>query len=234
LSTVTPPEFHGILAKSKAMRDIWTFIEKVAACDISVCIHGSPGTGKGLVARAIHDRSHRRDQPFVSFDCSSVPAELVETVLFGDVRAAATCPPEEPGGLFGRARSGTLLLRELTALNHDTQAKLTRVLRNRELWEVGGTRALRSDIRLITTTARDPKRAVEDGLLSEDLYYRVAVLLIGMPPLSEWADKGTAEGLQAFCVPVLVDHFVRWVCQAPGTKVPGLAPEVLAEMTGVR
>jgi two-component system, NtrC family, response regulator PilR len=223
LSTVTPPKFYDMLAKSKAMRDIWTFIEKVAACDISVCIHGAPGTGKGLVARAIHDRSHRRDQPFISFDCSSVPAELVESRLFGDVRPGATCPPEEPGGLFGRARLGTLLLCELTALNRDTQAKLTGVLRDREFREVGATRALRSDVRLITTMTRDPKRAVEDGLLSEDLYYRAAVLLIGMPPPSEWADKrvgapgeiglagGTAEGLVGCCIPVLADHLVRLV-----------------------
>jgi DNA-binding NtrC family response regulator len=190
------------------MREIWTFIEKVAACDISICIHGAPGTGKGLVARAIHDRSHRRNQPFLTFDCSSVPAELAESYLFGDVRPAVMRSVEESDGLLARACAGTLVLRELTALNRDMQEKLMRVLRTREFYEVGGTRALRSDIRLITTMTRDPKRAVEDGLLSEDLYYRVAVLLIGMPPLSEWADKrvgapgeiavagGTAEGLQ--------------------------------------
>jgi transcriptional regulator with PAS, ATPase and Fis domain len=210
LSTVTPPEFHGILAKSKALRDIWTFIEKVAACDISVCIHGASGTGKGLVARAIHDRSHRRDQPFVRFDCSSVPAELVESHLFGDVRPGVTPSLDGSGGLFERARSGTLVLHELTALNGDTQAKLLRVLRTREFYEVGGTRAVQSDVRLITTLTRDPKQAVEDSLFDEGLYYRVAVLLFGMPPLSEWAGGGTAKRLQAFCIPsALVDHFRR-------------------------
>jgi DNA-binding NtrC family response regulator len=233
LSTVTPPEFQGILGKSKAMREIWAFIEKVAASDISVCIHGAPGTGKDLVARAIHDRSYRRNQPFLTFDCSSVPAELVESYLFGDVRPAVTRSLEESHSLFVRAHSGTLLLHELRALNPDTQAKLTRVLRTREFYEVGGTRALRCDIRLITTMTRDPKHEVEKGLLSEELYYRVAAFLIGMPPLSEWADKGIAEGLQAFCIPALADHVVRWIWQTSGVEGTRLARKVPAEMDGV-
>ncbi len=192
-------EFHGIVSRSGAMWDIFSRIEKVAAGDSNVCIVGESGTGKELIARAIHQISARRDRPFVTLDCTAIPEGLVESHLFGHVRGAFTGAVEHREGVFALAHTGTLFLDELCELSPPMQAKLLRVIQTRDFFKVGGTKPIRTDIRLIAATNKDPLRMVETGGFREDLYYRVAVVMLEVPALRERRDD----------IPLLVEHFLR-------------------------
>jgi len=214
---MTPSEDYGLVARSKAMLEIAALVDKLAACDISVCIHGGPGTGKSFVSRIIHDRSQRRSGPFIALDCRRMPPKLQVRHLFGEVEAPG---PGEAAGIFGRARSGTLLLEEPTALQLDAQVKLLQVLRSGECRASGTAAPVRADVRLITTMTGDPKQAVDRRILIEDLYYRMAVVLIKLPPLRERPDD----------IPPLVDQFLRQMSRRCERSVSGVAPEALARM----
>jgi DNA-binding NtrC family response regulator len=214
------PAFHGIVGKSKEMQEIFSRIDKVAAGDASVCIYGESGTGKELVARAIHYSSARRDQPFVTLDCTAIPEGLMESHLFGHVKGAFTSAIDQRDGVFSLAHMGTLFIDELSELNLSLQAKLLRVIQTREFVKVGGSKPIRSNIRLITATNKDPKRGVEDGTFREDLYYRVAVVMIRMPPLRERRED----------IPLLVEHYLRSFSAAYHKPIDGVAPEALDRM----
>ena len=194
-----PTSYRGIVGASRAMLDIFSRIEKVATGDPNVCIVGESGTGKELIARAIHEASPRADRPHVVLDCTAIPEGLMESHLFGHVKGAFTGAVEHRGGLFSLAHTGTLFLDELCELSLPLQAKLLRVIQNREFTKVGGSRPIRTDIRLISATNKDPRAAVAAGAFREDLYYRIGVILIRLPALRERRED----------IPLLVDHFVQ-------------------------
>src|SRR5438094_7708286 len=160
------------------MLKIFSMIEKVAAGDSSVCIEGESGTGKELIARAVHFASPRRDGPLVTLDCVAIPEGLMESHLFGHVKGAFTGATETREGVFSLAHTGTLFIDELGELSPPLQAKLLRVIQAREFFKVGGSKPIRTDIRLITATHTDLKAAVAEGTFLEDLYYRVSVFMI--------------------------------------------------------
>src|SRR5439155_9444422 len=184
--------------ESPQMAEIFTRIDKVAVGDVNVCIYGESGTGKELIARAIHYASPRRDRPLITLDCTTIPEGLMESHLFGHVKGAFTGATEHREGVFALAHTGSLFIDELGELSSALQAKLLRVIQTREFSKVGGTKPIRTDIRLITATNKDLKAAVAQGTFREDLYYRVAVFMMKVPALRERAED----------LPLLVDHFL--------------------------
>lgn len=214
------PTTHGMVGKSKPILEIFSLIEKVAAGDANVCIYGESGTGKELIARAVHNSSARRDRPLVTLDCTAVPEGLMESHLFGHVRGAFTGAIDQREGVFSLANTGTLFIDELGELSLPLQAKLLRVIQTREFFKVGGTKPIRTDIRLITATNKDPKQGVEKGVFREDLYYRVAVVMIKVPPLRERKED----------IALLVDHFLRKFAAVYHKPIRGVAPSVMGRL----
>jgi len=216
-----PPTFravsHGIIGESPQMRDIFARIDKVASGDVNVCIHGESGTGKELIARAIHYASPRRDRPLITLDCTTIPEGLMESHLFGHVKGAFTGATEHREGVFALAHTGTLFIDELGELSPQLQAKLLRVIQAREFSKVGGGKPIRTDIRLIIATNKDLKAAVAQGTFREDLYYRVAVFMINVPPLRERTED----------IPLLVDHFLQRFATLYRKPIRRVAPATL-------
>ena len=191
--------FASIVGKNARMREIYQLIEKVAPTPASVLITGESGTGKELVARAIHINSPREKSPFISVNCAALPETLLESELFGHERGAFTGATSMRKGRFELADSGTLFLDEIGDIPLPLQAKLLRVLQERSFERVGGIRPINVDVRIITATNRDLKDEVDEGRFREDLYYRLNVLHIHLPPLRERADD----------IPMLTDHFIN-------------------------
>jgi len=214
------PTFHGIVGRSRQMVEIFSRIEKVAASDASVCIYGESGTGKELIAYAIHQMSVRRGRPFVALDCTAIPEGLMESHLFGHVKGAFTGAVENRDGLFSLAHTGTLFLDELCELSLPLQAKLLRVVQTREFYKVGGARPIQTNIRLISATNREPKEEVDQGNFREDLYFRLAVVMIKVPALRERAED----------IPLLVDHFMRKFAAMYKKPVCGIEAGALERM----
>ena len=230
--TVTPvaptpapatPAFHGIVGRSGKLLDIFGRIEKVAAGDANVCIVGESGTGKELIARAIHYASPRRDRPLITLDCTTIPENLVESHLLGHVKGAFTGAVEQREGVFSLAHTGTLFIDELCELGLALQGKLLRVIQNREFVRVGGSKPIRTDVRLITATNRDPKREVERGTFREDLYYRVAVFMITVPPLRERQED----------IPLLIDHFLAKFSRSYRKAIDAVEPRALKRLVAL-
>jgi transcriptional regulator with PAS, ATPase and Fis domain len=205
------------------MQEIFAKIDKVASGDANVCIVGESGTGKELLARAIHQISCRRDGPFVPLDCTAIPEGLVESHLFGHVRGAFTGAVDHRTGVFSMAHTGTLFLDELCELSLPMQAKLLRVIQSREFYQVGGTKSIRTDIRLVAATNRDPLRLVEGGLFREDLYYRVAVVVIEVPPLRERRED----------IPLLVQRFLERFAVSYGEPVRRVSPQLMDRLVAM-
>jgi len=214
------PTFHGIVGRSRPMLEIFSRIEKVASSDASVCIYGESGTGKELIAYAVHQMSVRRGRPFVALDCTAIPEGLMESHLFGHVKGAFTGAVESRDGLFSLAHTGTLFLDELCELSLSLQAKLLRVVQTREFYKVGGAKPLQTNIRLISATNRDPKEEVDAGNFREDLYFRLAVVMIKVPPLRERVED----------IPLLVDHFIRKFAAMYKKPVCGIEAAALERM----
>src|SRR5438093_2669342 len=213
-------EYHGIIGESSQMRNIFARIDKVAGGDVNVCIHGESGTGKELIARAIHYASPRRDRPLITLDCTTIPEGLMESHLFGHVKGAFTGATEHREGVFSSAHTGTLFTDELGELSPRLQAKLLRVIQTREFSKAGGTKPIRTDIRLITATNKDLKAAVAQGTFREDLYYRVAVFMIKVPALRERPED----------IPHLVDHVLRRFAGLYGKHINKITPATLERM----
>ena len=211
---------EAIIGTSKKMLDVLAVVTKVAASNANVCIVGESGTGKELIARAIHDNSLRRDRPLVTLDCPAVPDGLMESRLFGHVKGAFTGAVDHREGVFALAHTGTLFIDELCELALPLQAKLLRVLQSREFFKVGGTKPIRTDIRLITATNKDPKREVERGTFREDLYYRVAVVVIKVPALRERTED----------IPLMVEHFLRKFSTACNKPIRGVERSAMGRL----
>jgi DNA-binding NtrC family response regulator len=216
----TGATFHGLVGRSKQILEVFSRVEKAAAGDANVCIYGESGTGKELIARAIHAISDRRTGPLVTFDCTAVPEGLAESQLFGHVRGAFTGAIEHRDGVFAQADGGTLFIDELCELSMPLQAKLLRVVQGREFVKVGGTKPIRTNIRLVTATNKDPKKAADAGTFRADLYYRVAVVMIKVPPLRERRED----------IPLLVSHFLERYAAAYKKPIRGVQPSAMDRM----
>jgi two-component system, NtrC family, response regulator HydG len=217
----SPQGFYGLVGQSRPMLEVFSRLEKASAGDANVCIYGESGTGKELIARAIHARSHRQHGPLVTFDCAAVPESLAESQLFGHVRGAFTGAIAHRDGVFALADSGTLFIDELGELSMPLQAKLLRVVQSREFVKVGGTKTMRTNVRLVTATNRDPKAAVDAGVFRADLYYRIAVVVIKVPPLRERRED----------IPALVQHFIAHYAAAYKKRIHGIESAALERMS---
>jgi DNA-binding NtrC family response regulator len=178
----------GMVGQSVKMRQIFGLIKKIAPMDVSVVIQGETGTGKELVARAVHDLSKRKKDPFVVLDCGAIPPNLIESELFGHEKGAFTGAVSSRPGAFERAQGGTIFLDELGELRLDLQPKLLRVLENREVRRVGGNDVIEIDVRVICATNRDLVKEIQSGNFREDLYFRLSVINIQLPPLRQRKD----------------------------------------------
>jgi two-component system nitrogen regulation response regulator NtrX len=199
---------QDIIWTGEAMRKVMAQVERVAASETRVCILGETGTGKELVARTLHDRSPRRDGPFVTLNCAAVPAELVESELFGHEKGAFTGAAARHSGKFEQAQRGTLFLDEIGDMPLPMQAKLLRVLEQNEIERVGGDRPIAVDVRVIVATHRRLEALVQEGKFRQDLYHRIYVYPLALPALRERRDD----------IPALVQHFARQVTEQNGWK----------------
>ncbi|MFZ5517025.1 MAG: sigma-54-dependent transcriptional regulator [Candidatus Zhuqueibacterota bacterium] len=191
--------FNNIVTINSKMRQIFDKIVKIAHTDANILIYGESGTGKELIARSIHATSSRKDFSFVPVDCVALPASLMESELFGYERGAFTGAVNAKGGLIELANKGTFFLDEICELNFDLQAKLLRVLQERQFRRLGGKKLIHVDIRIISATNKNPERAMMENQLREDLYYRLNVIPIHVPPLRERKED----------IPLLAEHFIK-------------------------
>ncbi len=209
--------FAKIVGQSEAMQKVFDVVKKVADARSNILICGESGTGKELVARAIHYNSVRSAMPFVAVNCSAVPETLLESELFGHVKGSFTGAISNKAGLFEVANGGTIFLDEIGDTTPTIQVKLLRVIQEREFRRVGGNQDMKVDVRVIAATNRDLEKAVADGSFREDLYYRLDVIPIRLPPLR----------LRTGDIPLLVAHFLEKFSQDSGKPAPTLLPEAL-------
>ena len=209
---------HDMVGEGPRMREVYQFIERVAPTDSTVLICGDSGTGKELVAQAIHRNSRRRDQPFVAINCAALTETLLESELFGHEKGAFTGAIAQKKGQLEVAEGGTVFLDEVAELSSTLQAKLLRVLQQRDFVRVGGTRPIKLDIRLIAATNQDLQRAMLEGTFRQDLYYRLNVVSLTMPPLREHAED----------VPLLANYFAAKYGEKCKRRVRGVSAEARA------
>lgn len=213
-------QIHGLdnmLGSSLAMRKVFDTIRKVAVTETNILVYGESGTGKELVARSIHANSNRKDKSFVPVDCASLPENLLESELFGYEKGTFTGADSTRPGLLEFANGGTFFLDEIGEMGINLQAKLLRVLQERQFRRVGGRKMIDVDIRLIAATNRDLEEGVRKGTFREDLYYRLNVISIKLPPLRERVGD----------VPMLADHFLREFTSSSSGGPAGIAPEAM-------
>jgi two-component system response regulator PilR (NtrC family) len=209
--------FAGLIGGSEAMRKVYRAIEAVAGSNANVVIRGESGVGKELVAHAIVQTGERRDQPYICLNCSALPESLIESELFGYEKGAFTGADTAKPGMIEAAHAGTLFLDEITTLHHGLQSKLLRVLQDRMVQRLGGRTAKKIDFRLITATNDDLEAMVRMGRFREDLYYRINVVPISVPPLRDRQGD----------IPLLVEHFLRLYCTSNKKPVKQLQPELM-------
>jgi transcriptional regulator with PAS, ATPase and Fis domain len=193
------PHLPNIIGKSKAIHDVLELVKKVANTQATVLITGDSGTGKELIALALHALSDRRDKVFLPVNCGALPETLLESLLFGHIKGSFTGAFANQEGLFERARGGTIFLDEIGEIPHHLQVKLLRALEAKEILPIGSTTPRKIDVRVLAATNRDLKSEVEAGRFREDLYYRLNIMEIHIPPLSERPED----------IPLLVDHFIK-------------------------
>ena len=210
----------GISGESAAIQEVLVKIEQMAPVSSTVLVQGESGTGKELVAKAIHDLSPRRGQPFIAVNCAAIPDTLLESELFGHEKGAFTGAAERRLGRFELADGGTIFLDEIGDIPPSTQVKLLRVLESREFFRVGGTQPIKVDVRVVAATNRNLRDAVQLGEFRDDLYYRLNVLNIYLPPLRERRED----------IPLLLRRFIREFAKAHDRPFRGIAPEALERL----
>jgi DNA-binding NtrC family response regulator len=208
---------HEIVWSGDAMRKVMAQIERVAASETRVCILGETGTGKELVARTLHERSARASGPFITLNCAAVPAELIESELFGHEKGSFTGAAARHIGKFEQAEHGTILLDEIGDMPLPMQAKLLRVLEENEIERIGGDKPIPVDVRVLVATHRDLGTLAKEGKFRQDLFHRVYVFPLFLPPLRERRED----------IPNLVEHFARQVCAQNGWKPVPFSPEAI-------
>ena len=201
-------KFKGssIVGETDAILKIKEMIEKVAPSDARVLVTGGNGSGKELVARSLHDNSNRRKMPFIEVNCAAIPAELIESELFGHVKGAFTSAVKDKKGKFQLASGGTLFLDEIGDMSASAQAKVLRALQENVIQRVGSEKDIKVDCRVIAATNKDLRKEIENGKFREDLYHRLAVILIHVPSLNDRIDD----------VPMLANHFIKLICSDQG------------------
>ena len=209
--------FEHIVGKSEPMLRLFDIVAQVAPSRSTVLIQGESGTGKELIAKAIHTNSPRRDRLFVPVNTGAIPSDLLESTLFGHVKGAFTSAIMAKKGLFEVANGGTLFLDEIGTMSMDMQAKILRVLQDRRFMHLGGTSEIQVDVRIVAATNVNLQQAVKDGRFREDLFYRLNVINLELPPLRQ--RRGD--------VPLLANHFLRFYAEENGTEPPTLTPEAL-------
>ena len=211
---------HEMIWRSEIMKAVMAKVERVAASETRVCILGETGTGKELVARTLHEKSARKNGPFVTLNCAAVPAELIESELFGHEKGAFTGAATRHLGKFEQAHAGTLFLDEIGDMPALMQAKLLRVLEQKEIGRIGGDRAIEVDVRVIVATHRNLEQMVAAGAFRQDLYHRIFVFPIVLPPLRDRRDD----------IPLLVDYFARTVAEQNDWPARAITSDAYAEL----
>ena len=209
--------FENIIGKSEPMLRLFDTIAQAAPSRSTVLIQGESGTGKELIAKAIHQNSPRRDKAFIPVNTGAIPSDLLESSLFGHVKGAFTSAINAKKGLFEVANGGTLFLDEIGTMSMDMQAKILRVLQDKRFMHLGGTQEIQVDVRIVAATNVNLQQAVKDGRFREDLYYRLNVICLELPPLRQRRED----------VPLLAQHFLRFYAKENGTEPPSLSPEAL-------
>ena len=209
--------FENIIGKSELMLRLFDTIAQVAPSRSTVLIQGESGTGKELIAKAIHLNSPRRDMPFIPVNTGAIPSDLLESSLFGHVKGAFTSAINAKKGLFEVANGGTLFLDEIGTMSIDMQAKILRLLQDRRFMHLGGTSEIQVDVRIVAATNINLQQAVKDGRFREDLFYRLNVISLELPPL-----RHRREDIQLLC-----QHFLKFYAEENGTETPSITPEAL-------
>lgn len=221
--TVNRFKGSSIIGETEEILKIKEMIEKVAPSDARVLITGENGTGKELVARSLHDLSERKNQPFVEVNCAAIPAELIESELFGHEKGAFTSAVKQKKGKFELASGGTLFLDEIGDMSASAQAKVLRALQENVIQRVGGEKDIKVNARVVAATNKDLRKEIENGNFREDLYHRLAVILIHVPSLNDRRDD----------IPLLAEHFMTLVCAEHGVARKKFSKDALQELTKI-
>lgn len=218
--TVNRFKGSSIIGETEGIMKIKDMIEKVAPSDARVLITGENGTGKELVARSLHDFSDRKEAPFIEVNCAAIPSELIESELFGHEKGAFTSAVKQKKGKFELASGGTLFLDEIGDMSASAQAKVLRALQENVIQRVGGEKDIRVNARVVAATNKDLRKEIEEGNFREDLYHRLAVILIHVPSLNERRDD----------IPLLAEHFMTLVCAEHGIARKSFSTDALSEL----
>lgn len=213
----------NIVGESAAIGEIKQMIETVAPTDARVLITGGNGTGKELVARQLHERSGRKDKPFVEVNCAAIPSELIESELFGHEKGAFTSAIKQRKGKFEQANGGTLFLDEIGDMSLSAQAKVLRALQENRITRVGGDKDIKVDVRILAATNKDLRKEIDEGNFREDLFHRLSVILIHVPSLNDRKDD----------IPLLAEHFIGQICGEYGMPVKTIEPKAIKALQEV-
>jgi DNA-binding NtrC family response regulator len=211
---------YEMIGQSESINKVREMIEKVAPTDARVLVTGPNGTGKELVARAIHEKSERSENALVEVNCAAIPSELIESELFGHEKGAFTSAIKQKKGNFETATGGTLFLDEIGDMSLSAQAKVLRALQEGKIMRVGGEKEIQVDVRVIAATNKDLRKEINEGNFREDLYHRLSVILIKVPSLNDRKDD----------IPLLVNHFLEMICDEQGVAKKSLDPDVMNEL----
>lgn len=217
-------QLKNVIGKSPAMRAIFDLMGRVAGSNANVLVTGESGSGKEVIARAIHGAGPRAAKPFVAINCTAIPEALLESELFGHAKGSFTGAFQKKKGLFEEANGGTLFLDEIGDMSPSLQAKLLRVLQERKIRPVGENQMIDIDVRIIAATHKDLKKSIQNGSFREDLFYRLSVIPISVPSLRERQED----------IPLLADHFLRKFCASNGRQMKGFTKEALAKLLKLR
>jgi len=215
-------KFQDIVGQSVKMQETFSLVEKVADSDSTIIINGESGTGKGLIARAIHKNSNRKDKPFITINCGAIPENLLESELFGHVRGAFTGATSSKPGKFELANRGSIFLDEIGDMSANLQVKILRVLEEREFEQVGGSKTITADVRIIAATHRNLEKLVQEGSFREDLFYRLNVIPVEIPSLRERKTD----------IPLLVSHFLQGFNLKNGRDVKSVTNDAMVIIKG--